>query len=435
MKQLLLLFVGLTSISAFGQDAWNWQTLPLMPERIANNAVTAAEVNGQTHVFSFSGIDQTKIFSGINLKSFRYNTVTQVWDTIPPLPDPMGGKVAAGANTVNNIIYIIGGYHVFANGSELSSEKVHRYDPETNTYLSDGADLPRSIDDHVQAVWRDSLIYVVTGWHNTTNFPDVQIYDPANDTWQMGDPVPSNNDYRAFGASGVIIGDTIFYYGGAATGFNFPGRRKVRKGVINPNDPTQITWELLPDPPGEIGYRTGAASYDNRAFWIGGSGVTYNFDGIAYNGSGGVDPLARILTFDTERQQYFEGLGAPHQVMDLRGVAQISPTEFIICGGMTPGQVVTDSAFLLTYDPVIGSIGETQIPAVEVFPNPAQKEVRVKIDQPAFVRIYDAAGKLVQRQKLAINQPMDVSQLSNGIYTLSLNVETTFYRSRLVVKH
>lgn len=87
-----------------------------MPMAISNNAVTAATVNGVPHVFSFSGIDSTKIFSGISLKSFRYNTQTDSWDTIAPLPDTRG-KIAAGASTVKNKIYIIGGYYVFPNGS------------------------------------------------------------------------------------------------------------------------------------------------------------------------------------------------------------------------------------------------------------------------------------------------------------------------------
>jgi len=64
----------------------------------------------------------------------------------------MGGKIACSASRVDDIIYIIGGYHVAANGSEISSVKVHRYDIINNTFLSDGADIPVPIDDQSQVV-------------------------------------------------------------------------------------------------------------------------------------------------------------------------------------------------------------------------------------------------------------------------------------------
>ena len=75
-------------------------------------------------------------------------------------------------------------------------------------------------------VYKDSLIYVVTGWSGSgfsgTNVANVQIYNPANDTWSVGTPVPNTNQYKAFGASGIIVEDTIYYFGGAKiSGFNF----------------------------------------------------------------------------------------------------------------------------------------------------------------------------------------------------------------------
>ena len=149
--------------------------LASMPEPVANNAVVAAEVNGQQFVYSFAGIDATKIWSGIHLKSWRYDVTNDEWAALPDVPDPNGGKIAAWANEVNGKIYVIGGYHVAQNGGEVSSVKTHVFDPITNDWLPDAADIPVAIDDQVQAVWRDSLIYVVTGWSNNGNVTDVQI--------------------------------------------------------------------------------------------------------------------------------------------------------------------------------------------------------------------------------------------------------------------
>ena len=64
---LLLLFYFLTAQNISYVD------LAPMPEKVTNNAVTAATVNGISYVYSFSGIDSTKACGNNHLKSFRYN--------------------------------------------------------------------------------------------------------------------------------------------------------------------------------------------------------------------------------------------------------------------------------------------------------------------------------------------------------------------------
>jgi len=222
MRQIFTFLIacfGVINLQA--QTAWTWTVLDTMPIPISNNAVALGNVSGEDHVFSFGGIDTTKIYSGITQRSFKYHTQTGTWSEIPPLPSTLP-NIASAASTVNNKIYIIGGYHVYSNGNEVSSNEVIIYNPNTNNYEPNGASIPTPIDDHVQAVWRDSLIFVLTGWSNTTNVPKVQIYDPALNVWQTGTQTPNSLDYKAFGASGTIIGDTIYYFGGAKTGVVFP---------------------------------------------------------------------------------------------------------------------------------------------------------------------------------------------------------------------
>jgi len=241
-----------------GQD---FIELPDLPEAVANNVVTDAMVSGVKYIYSFSGIDSTKQFSGIHKKAFRYNTATKIWDRINDLPSG-NGRIAAAASTVKNKIYILGGYEVFSGGGESSFDKVHAYDPETNEYLEDGMPIPIPIDDQVQAVYKDSLIYVVTGWSNNGNVADVQIYDPANDSWSTGTPVPNTVDYKVFGASGAILGDTLYYIGGARSGASFPATTFSRKGYIIPDNPTDIEWSGVSGIPAARCYR--AAAFSNN---------------------------------------------------------------------------------------------------------------------------------------------------------------------------
>lgn len=342
----LLFLVSIGLCSTLQSQQWTLNLAGTLPEAVSNNAVCEGLVDNVPFVYSFGGVDRTKVYSGIHLKSFRFNSLSGKTERIPDLPDTLG-KVAAGASLVKDKIYIIGGYHVFSNGSELSSNKVHRYDPQNNSYLSDGKSIPVAIDDHVQAVWRDSLIYVITGWSDKANVPTVQIYNPASDSWMEGTSTPDNHQYKSFGASGVIRGDTIFYFGGASMGKNFPIQNQLRIGIINPESPAEIEWSVRVPDEQISGYRMASVLVNRQVHWLGGSEVTYNYNGIAYNKSGGVPPAERVLILDTNSE--LTSMKIPGLPMDLRGIASVSGSVKYLAGGMLANQEITDKVFRLEW--------------------------------------------------------------------------------------
>ena len=317
-----------------------------LPEAVSNNAVVEGFIDDIPYIFSFGGIDETKLYSGIHKRSYRYNIQMGEAQEIPDLPDTMG-KIGSAASRIGNIIYISGGYYVFSNNSEITSGKMHRYDIINNEYLEDAPDIPVPTDDHVQAVWRDQLIYLITGWNNTANIPNVQIYNPTTNSWLSGTPVP-NNSYRSFGASGTIIGDTIYYFGGATSDTGFGIQNQLRIGRINPDNPTEITWETTTPNATINGYRMAATSVNGQPHWIGGSKNTYNFDGIAYDGSGGVPTAKRDLFTDTSTIQWQEIIQS-QLPMDLRGIASISDTIKYLAGGMRDNQQVSNAIYKLEW--------------------------------------------------------------------------------------
>lgn len=420
-SRLLWLILFCFPFAVFAQTQISWVEMAHMPERVTNNAVTEATIGGIPHVYSFSGMDSTKTCNGDHLRSFRYNMVTNEWDAIDPLPDPLGGKIAAGASTVKNKIYIIGGYHLSANCGEVSSKKVHIYDPESNTYLPDGADLPKAIDDHVQAVWRDSLIYVITGWSNTNNVFNVQVYNPSTNEWLTGTSIPSQAGWRSFGASGTIIGDTIYYAGGAGNwnGSNFPPLNYLRKGHINPDDPADINWLPAIQVDEANGYRMGASSAGNWPVWLGGADVTYNFDGIAYNNTGGVPALGRVTIYNPASGQLMPFLDTIPEVMDLRGVAKIDENTFIIAGGMEQGQIVSNKTYRIVID-ALTRTEEINTQFTEIFPNPTSDVFFVKGLEQFQLNLFDIQGKLVLSGTYQGSEEIDIGHLETGVYSLRI---------------
>ena len=403
----------LCTISLSAQEI-TYEPLSPLPEAITNNAVTAAEVNGEWYVYTFTGLASGKGCNDDHLRAYRYRVSTDVWEALPDVPDPLGGKIAASASTLKGLIYVVGGYHLATDCSETSSEAIHRFDPVTNTWLPDGAPLLRPIDDQVQSAWRDSLLYVVTGWSNNGNVGDVQIYNPSTDSWTAGTPVPLSSRYRVFGGAGTIIGDTIYYVGGAAATAGFPARAVYRKGIIDPDEPTQITWSDV-DSPAALRYRSAAVRHNGLPVWIGGSAVSYNFDGIAYNGSGGVAPLTDVCIGTPANNLLTRRFEALPPIMDLRGIAEVSNDTYIVVGGMDENQTVRDEVGRIQLD-MLTSTTRPPVISFTCLPNPADTEVRLELPEGAALSIYNGTGQSMPAP--TTGDRLTVSHWPNGIYLL-----------------
>jgi len=423
---LRVLWLILISNSASLAQTWSVTEMSPMPERVTNNAVCEGFNVAGRFVYSFAGIDTSLDHDGIHLKSFKYSVDTDVWDSIPSLPDNQG-KIAASASRVGDVIYIIGGYHVAPNGSETSSAKVHRFNINTNQYLSDGVDIPVPIDDQVQAVWRDSLIYVITGWSNTGNVTDVQIYHPGVNAWAAGSSVPVPDNYRVFGASGTIVGDTIYYFGGAGNSNSFAAREQVRKGVINPDTPTEIEWSTFEFDADVKGYRNACTESFGSIYWLGGSDVTYNFDGIAYNGSGVVSPTNRNLGYNPVTGSW--GFDNAHDLpMDLRGIGDISDSVKYIVGGMWDGQEVSNRTLRLEWQSSPNSI-DIYSSNTLLFPNPATNFIHIDHGFDSY-EIIGLDGRTVITGNG--ENRVDISGLIPSLYMIQLTDGDSNYYQRFV---
>ena len=392
-----------------------------LPEAVSNNPVCEGFINGVPYLFSFGGIDNSKIYSGIHTRSFRYNLETGESEVIPSLPDTRG-KVGAGASRIGNRIYIMGGYYVAANGTEITSDSVHIYDIENNVFLDNGTPIPVPTDDHVQVVYRDSLIMLVTGWNTNNNIREVQIYNPDTDSWTQATPTPSPRQYRSFGASGVIQNDTIFYFGGAAAASGFDIQSYIRKGIINPQDPSQIEWSISEPDENIAVYRAAATLVDNELHWIGGSAVTYNFDGIAYNGSGGVSPTHWDLY--TEDKLGWSSTGVAELPMDLRGIAEINDTLKYIAGGMLDNQEVSNKVYRLEWPLRTTSLSQVSTSVTfEIYPNPAIDILHINgsdlINSTAIIT--NSVGQELKVTNLTEQvSTIDISDIPLGTLTLTV---------------
>ena len=145
-----------------------------LPEAISNNALAAVETEGGCMVFSMLGIDSSLESGGVHNRAFRWREGDDSWLAMPEIPGP--GRLAANAVGLRGEPYLLGGYEVADNGSETSYTSLQRFNLSTGRWET-LADAPVPIDDAGVVAWRDRYIVVVSGWSNTGNVDDVQIYD------------------------------------------------------------------------------------------------------------------------------------------------------------------------------------------------------------------------------------------------------------------
>ena len=318
-----------------------WTLGPPLPRPVANNAVVGLDLAGEAHVYSFLGIDETKSWDGVRSWAFRWVLGREAWEELPPVPGP--GRLAATAESWGGRVYLFGGYTVAEDGSERSVPNVDVFDPTTGAW-SAATPIPVPVDDAVSGVWQDSLIVLVSGWHDTDNVPDVQFYDPRADSWSSSTPTPGP---PVFGHAGKVVEDRIVYLGGANTSGTRPRfliEPSAWLGAIGGETDPEIRWDPLPAHPGPPRYRAASVSLGDWVVFAGGTDNPYNYSGIGYDGVPAM-PLPSVFAFHGPTGTWVEGPDLPEPRMDHRALARAGD-RVVLAGGMDAEQSVTAEVFV-----------------------------------------------------------------------------------------
>lgn len=388
-----------------------------LSEPITNCAVSFFTKDGNDYLYVFGGLDSTLDKTGIHKRCFRFDLETGQTMRLPNLPDS-AGKLAASATRIGDKIYVIGGYYVNANGSETTSNKVHVFDPIGDTFKLDARPLPIPVDDHVQFSYRDSLIYCITGWSDGKNITNVQVFDPNSNSWFQATAIPDILNYKSFGATGGLYDENglIRIIGGASDIGQFPGIRKIIYGRISPHDPSKINWNSQTFLLSQTLYRS---LMTPSGMIIGGAENTYNYNAVAYDGSGIVNPR------ELYSGKFWEDSVTRYVPMDLRdwGIkshGSYGDTCFSI-GGILHNQEVTN--LVVRYTTLLaGGANEnlTNIKSLKLYPNPIKQNLNIRSQKGGLLQLelLDVNGKILRKIVFDVEAQLDFSIYPKGIYLL-----------------
>ncbi len=359
-------------------------------------------------LYSFGGADGAAVSTVTN----AFNDATGLWNTANPMPSP---KYQFSAHTVRGKIYCIGGY----SAGFAPDENNYVYDIAGGTW-STMTPMPIAVGDYASGVYHDSIIYYIGGYDGGSDQNIVQIYDTYNDAWTNGTPSIGT---PASGLRGGMNGNQIIYAGGYSQTLAGPVD-EAYQGIIDPANPSSITWTAIPPYPGGTVSRLGAGTvYKNLKpliVFVGGDPT-----------GAGTEALGDCWAWDLTLNQWLVGTEKTtpvRNISDLVGVVYNDSLYMASSGGYDGASLQTVNEWLnLGYMLIDGvkSVG-SQNTLFTLYPNPASAHVTLQFEteHPDMnISILDVTGRIVHSEFTAKQQKsvrLSTQQLQAGAYLVQV---------------
>ncbi|WP_171025636.1 Kelch repeat-containing protein [Hymenobacter jeollabukensis] len=300
-----------------------WTTLASMSTARAQPGVVA-HPNGNIYVFG--GYNGSTTFSSTE----AYNVATDTWTSRAAMPQARQGMACAVGRDGN--IYTFASR---AQGIGYRSE-CYRYNPAADTWTAI-ASMPVARWQARAVTAPSGLIYVFGGWNadqSTLAGAEVQIYDPAANSWTLGTPMPAR--VMGMGAALDVTG-RVHLYGGMSDTNPYPPLTSHYIYNLATN-----SWTTGPDLPAPArGYTTGAAGADGNLYILGGDSDIAQNMGTMYS---------NVDTFSPLTNAWSAGTALPVALTELGAVAM---GDYVyVLGGLT-GSNAPSAAVYRTSTPLV----------------------------------------------------------------------------------
>jgi|GEM_PF-5377953 len=386
-KQHVFLLGLLTSITADATAQFSWSQKQDAPDNRYEGVAFAAGDK------VYYGLGQNASLGYADNKFYKYDPVTNTWDTIALFPGTP--RRLASAFSVGGKGYVGFGVDPV---TTLQLSDLWEYDPAQNLWTQKTG-LPAASGWLAGTATASATKgYAGLGLHDhTSGFLNLNWweYDPVADTWSQKNDIPGFGLYQP---SSFTIGDSIYIVCGMGSALLVP-TREVWLFDIQSN-----IWTQQPDFPGSA--RTSVS-----AFTIAGTG--YAGYGL---GNGATDLFNDFYSYDASSGIWTPELFCATALFDAA------------CATTEKGYVINNTSWNSTSPDVweYADVG-TSISALEeenflnVYPNPSHGIVKINAPHSAVVEVFDVEGKVLETfHPEAGENELNLFCLANGIYYVTM---------------
>ncbi len=261
-------------------DLQTWSTRKPMPTYRGDFALATFE----NRIFCVGG----RTNSGPMGTNEVYEPASDSWRSRAPMPTPRHGL---DANVVNGKIYLIGGLVPWSDFPNVNVESYTTYkltnvnevyDPATDTWTTESP-IPNAASYYASAAVKNKIYIVSAKFSQEHNYYEslTQIYDTETDTWSYGAASPYPVDMSGAATVEGVTPQRIYVIGGRQVGHEVAYNQAY--------DPKNDSWSLgVPLPTARYGFAAAVAK--GKIYAIGGlSGFLYNL--VWANKNEAYDPL------------------------------------------------------------------------------------------------------------------------------------------------
>ena len=336
-------------------------------------------------------------------KVFEYTISSDSWVTLTDLPNSLGRELMKSTLINDSIILLTGGLSTISSDLEYPITN-YLYNTNTNTFTPAG-NLPIGVINHTSTLLSNGEVLITGGFDGNQARDEVYVFNLQNG-WRT---LSSTLSVAVSSHRAVIVNGKVYIYGG----FNIPLFEFSDK--LDIYDPA--LEDINPLTVGPLACSQFAMVAFNSTILIAGGNK------VLPNTSFGVTNEAYIYNLNNNTFSTISSLP------NIRGGMEVSELgnsgKFIFSGGNISLSEPYDDAIIYDANQTAGMIENNGANLIEVYPNPCQNELHIKVnstENSTKYEVFDSMGQIVQSGEIEPNNStINTSEFPQGFYIISIN--------------
>lgn len=336
-------------------------------------------------------------------KVFEYTISSDSWVTLTDLPNSLGREQMKSTLINDSIILLTGGLSTISSALEYPTTN-YLYNTNTNTFTPAG-NLPIGVINHTSTLLSNGEVLITGGFDGNQARDEVYVFNLQNG-WRT---LSSTLSVAVSSHRAVIVNGKVYIYGGFNIPlFEFSDKLDIYDPALDDINPLTV---------GPLACSQFAMVAFNSTILIAGGNK------VLPNTSFGVTNEAYIYNLNNNTFSTISSLP------NIRGGMEVSELgnsgKFIFSGGNISLSEPYDDAIIYDANQTAGMIENNGANLIEVYPNPCQNELHIKVnstENSTKYEVFDSMGQIVQSGEIdPNNSTINTSEFPRGFYIISIN--------------